>query len=78
MIVVRARGYFLEYPDTMIPKVLQSGALKIVEPVEADVPPMGEEDKEMTVKPEITVAIFNCDYIMTRNDSEYTVTKEEG
>ena len=46
------------YPAHYICKVLQSGTLQIRKPVEADVPEMDSDEKEMTVSKELVVAIY--------------------
>lgn len=47
------------YPAHYICKILQSGALQIRKPVEADVPEMDDDTKEMTVSKELVVAIYH-------------------
>lgn len=54
-----------EYPSTIIPKVLASGALKLYEPAEFEVPELGSEDAEIAEKGMHLVAILNHPYILT-------------
>jgi hypothetical protein len=59
----------LTFPDSYITKVLQSGALRISMALEADVPEMGDDDdKEMAVRHELTMAVVFGRYIMERVD----------
>ena len=60
-----------EFSDDLVPKVLQSGALRIVEPAEFDVPEMDADSEEngvelKLVKPERVIAVFFGDYTMER------------
>ncbi len=67
-------GGFMErtFDDELVPKVLQSGALKIVRLVEVDIPEFDTNDKpgDMIKQPEIVVAVFNGEYIMERVDEK--------
>ena len=48
-----------KYPDSYIVKVLQSGTMQIRRPVIADVPDMGDQEAEMAVAKELTVAVYS-------------------
>lgn len=55
------------FPNNAVPKVLQSGALKIVQLVETDIPVMGEEVSEDIIKAEeVVLGVFFGNYIMER------------
>lgn len=75
-----------EFDDDVVPKVLQSGALKMVRLVEVEIPPLGctkdqdcevhmgdcglEDNKDIVKTPEIVLAVFNGNYIMERIDEQ--------
>ncbi len=66
------------FSDELVPKVLQSGVLKIVRLVEVDIPMLPEEweggggieGKDIVKQPEEVVAVFNGEYIMERVDED--------
>jgi len=62
--------YSRTFPASYITKVLQSGALRVSRALEADIPEMGSPEEDMAVTKELTVAVFNGDYIMERIDDE--------
>lgn len=49
-----------------ITKVLQSGALRVSRALEADVPVLGDAEADMVVTKELTIAVFNGEYVMER------------
>jgi hypothetical protein len=59
-----------EFDNSLVPKVLQSGALKMVRLVEAEIPPLGTKDEDIVKPEEVVVAVFNGEYLMERTDDE--------
>ena len=58
-----------EFDNDVSCKILACGALKVTQPVEIDVPPMGSKDeKDIAVEPEQTLALFHGKYIMEVED----------
>lgn len=56
------------FPDHFIPK-LYSGVLKVEEPTEILVPPLGSEEKDIKVAPTIVHAIFSGDFTVTYEET---------
>lgn len=53
--------------DNVTARILSAGTLRILEPAEYEVPPMGSDGKKkeaIVIKPEQTLAVFHGEYIM--------------
>lgn len=62
-----------EYPDSYEAKVLQSGVLQIRQPVEIDVPELGEDNngnEQIVMKKSVVMAVFNGNYVCRRTHHE--------